>query len=208
MSYQTLIDYIIKEGERRKEGLLAEARQKADVMLAELDIKIAGRREDVIRSLKKELGEYRVKEINKARFQAKSFAASAQGRVIEEVFKEAANAFQSIAEGSSYPSILKGLLIEGLQAIKGEVHVKANSRDCHIIKDILKDMALTTLTDFKVVSVNEDDRIKAGVEILSQDKCVTVINTLWSRFDKVKEDLMPSMREILFGNNSDAAMLQ
>lgn len=208
MSYQTLIDYIIKEGDRRREELLSEARQKADVMLAELDIKIAGRREDAIRNLKTELGEYRVKEINKVRFQAKSFAASAQGRVIEEVFKEAANAFQSIAEGASYPSILKGLLIEGLQAIKGEVHVKANSRDCHIIKDILKDMALTAHTDCKVVSVNEDDRIKGGVEILSQDKCVSVINTLWSRFDKVKEDLMPAMREILFGNKSDAAMLQ
>lgn len=199
MSYQTLIDYIIKEGDRRREELLSEAQQKAAVMLAELDIKIAGRRKDAIRNLKKELGEYRVKEINKARFQAKAFTASAMGDVIDEVFKETSKSFYSITEGPSYPSILKSLLIEGLQAIKGEVHVKANSRDCHIIKDILKDIALTALENCKVISLNSDDSIKGGVEILSQDKCISVINTLWSRFDKIKVDIMPDMREILFG---------
>ncbi|MBI5194326.1 MAG: hypothetical protein HZA08_12925 [Nitrospirae bacterium] len=199
MSYDILIDYILKEGDKRRDELLSEAGQKAAVMLAELDIKIAGRREDAIRNIKKELEGYRIKELNKARFQAKSFAASAQGEVIEEVFKEAAFVFQSIAEGPSYPSILKSFLIEGLQAIEGEVHVKTNSRDCHIIKDILKDIALTALANCEVISINSDDSIIGGVEILSQDKCVTVINTLWSRFDKVKEDLMPDMREILFG---------
>lgn len=204
MSYETLIDYIIKEGDRRSEELLSEARQKAAVMLTELDIKIAGRRDVAFRNLKTEIEVYRVKELNKARFKAKAFIAAAMGDVIDEVLNETSKLFYSITEGPSYPSILKSLLIEGLQAIKGEIHVKANSRDCQIIKDILKDMAITTLTDCKVVSVNEDDRIKGGVEILSQDKCVTVINTLWSRFDKAKEDIMPDMREILFGKNSDA----
>jgi len=42
------------------------------------------------------------------------------------------------------------------------------------------------------------ERIKGGVEILSEDKRVAVINTLWSRWEKVREELMPEVRKILF----------
>ena len=42
------------------------------------------------------------------------------------------------------------------------------------------------------------ERIKGGVEILSEDKRVAVINTLGSRWEKVKEELMPEVRKILF----------
>ncbi len=46
------------------------------------------------------------------------------------------------------------------------------------------------------------ERIKGGVEILSEDKRVAVINTLWSRWEKVREELMPEIRKLLFDNDN------
>ena len=46
------------------------------------------------------------------------------------------------------------------------------------------------------------ERTKGGVEILSEDKRVAIINTLWSRWEKVREELMPEIRTILLDNDN------
>lgn len=46
------------------------------------------------------------------------------------------------------------------------------------------------------------ERIKGGVEILSEDKRIAIINTLWSRWEKVREELMPEVRKILLDNDN------
>ena len=201
MSYDVLIDHIIKEAEKRREEILAEVRKKADAMLTELGNRIEELRERAFSNVKKDLDEYRVKELNRARHRGKTFIFAAKGEVVDEVIKEVNNAFHSIIKGPAYLSILKNLLREGLQEVKGKVHVIANSRDCPMIKEILKGI---TVTGCEVLSVKEDDRINAGVEMLSYDNSISVINTLWSRFDKVREDMMPELRQILFTDKNDA----
>ncbi|MBI5199571.1 MAG: hypothetical protein HZA09_06120 [Nitrospirae bacterium] len=201
MSYDVLIDHIIKEAEKKREEILAEVRKKADAMLTGLGNMIEELKARAFSNVKKDLDEYRVKELNKARHRGKAFISIAKGEVVDEVFKEVDNAFHSIIEGPAYPSILKNLLIEGLQGVKGKVHVIANSRDCPLIKEILKGISVTGC---EVLSVKGDDRINAGVEVLSYDNSFSIINTLWSRFDKVREDMMPQLREILFTDKNDA----
>lgn len=201
MSYDVLIDHIIKEAEKKKEDILAEARKKVDAMLTELGNRIEDMRAGALSNVKKEIEGYRVKELNKARHRGKAFISTAKGEVVDEVFKEVDNAFHSIIESPAYPLILKNLLMEGLKDVNGKVHVIANSRDCPRVKDILKDISLT---GYEVLSVKEDERVSGGVEILSYDNSISIINTLWSRFDKVREDMMPELREILFTDKNDA----
>jgi len=201
MSYDVLIDHIIKEAEKRREEILTEVRKKADAMLTELGNRIEELRERAFSNVKKDLDEYRVKELNRARHRGKTVIFAAKGEVVDEVIKEVNNAFHSIIKGPAYPSILKNLLREGLQEVKGKVHVIANSRDCPMIEEILKGISVTGC---EVLSVKEDDRINAGVEMLSYDNSISIINTLWSRFDKVRDDMMPELREILFTDKNDA----
>jgi vacuolar-type H+-ATPase subunit E/Vma4 len=201
MSYDVLIDHIIEEAGKRRGEILAEARKKADAMLMELKDMVDHIQERAFSNVKKDLDDYRVKELNRARHRGKAFISAAKGEVVDAVFKEVDNAFHSIIEGPAYPSILKNFLTEGLQEVKGKVHVIANSRDCPLVKDILKDVSFTGC---EVLSVKEDDRINAGVEMLSYDNSISIINTLWSRFDKVREDMMPQLREILFTDKNDA----
>ncbi|MEK6560262.1 MAG: V-type ATP synthase subunit E family protein, partial [Nitrospirota bacterium] len=100
--------------------------------------------------------------------------------------------------GSSYPVILLQLLIEGLKHIQGRVEVVVNSKDITLIRSYLKDKDINIET-CDVISVNSDDRIKGGIEIISEDNSVSILNTVWSRLEKVREDVMPEIGDILFG---------
>lgn len=199
MAYDTLIDHIIKEAEGKKEEILSEARKKADAMLSDLDKRRGELRERAFRGLELELEEYRVKEINRAHLKCKAILTLAKEKVIEDLHRDLYSALKSIEEGPSYPAILRRLLIEGFKELKGKVFVLANSRDCQLIKDFLKDANLTCC---EVVSVSPDDRVKGGIEILAHDKSISITNTIWSRFEKVKEDLMPEVGQILFPPSS------
>lgn len=195
MAYDVLTDYIITEGEKRREEILAEARKKADAMLAELGKKIEELRQKAFSEIEKELAEYRIKGLNRMRLKGDMLISIAKGEVIDELYREVNSSLQTIIEGPSYPAILQQLLMEGLQGMRGKVYVQVNSGDNSLIEDILKDRVITNC---EVISIASDDRIKGGVEILSHDKSISIINTLWSRFDKVKEELMPEIGKILF----------
>lgn len=164
MAYDVLIEYIIEEGETRGEQILAEVREKADALLSDFEKRIEDLRQKAANGLEKELTEYRMQVLNRARLKGKAIIAIAKGEIVDEVYREVDSSLQAMIEGPSYPAILDRLLAEGLDEMRGKVTV---------------------------------ERIKGGVEILSEDKRVAVINTLWSRWEKVREELMPEIRTIL-----------
>ena len=198
MSYEALAAHIINEGEKKASEIMAKARENADAMKAGIDTELKIRRENAYQELKQEIAGYRIKKLNIARLRASAILAEAKGDVIVDVFKECDSALQSILEGSSYPVILLQLLIEGLKHIQGRVEVVVNSKDVTLIRSFLKDKDINIET-CDVISVNGDDRIKGGIEIISEDNSVSIVNTVWSRLEKVREDVMPEIGVILFG---------
>ena len=169
MAYDVLIEYIIEEGETRSEQILAEAREKADVLLSVVEKRIEDLRQQAASGLEKELTGYRMQVLNRAHLKGTAIIAIAKGEIVDEVYREVDSSLQAMIEGPSYPVILERLLAEGLDEMRGKVTV---------------------------------ERIKGGVEILSEDKRVAIINTLWSRWEKVREELMPEIRTILLDNDN------
>lgn len=198
MSYGALIVHIINEGDNRASDILAKARENADAMKARIAAELKTRRENAYHELQKEIAGIRIQELNMARLKASAILAEAKGDVIVNVFKECDSALQSILEGSSYPVILLQLLIEGLKHMQGRVEVAVNSKDATLIRSFLKDKDINIET-CEVISVNGDDRIKGGIELISEDNSVSILNTVRSRLEKVREDVMPEIGEILFG---------
>ena len=80
----------------------------------------------------------------------------------------------------------------------GRVGVVVNSRDVSIIRSFLNDKNINIET-CDVISVSGDDRIRGGIEIISEDKSMSIVNTFRSRLEKVRADVMPEIGEILFG---------
>lgn len=168
MAYDVLIEHIIREGDAEGEQILADARKKANALLADVEKRIGDLHQQAASGLEKELSGYRVQVLNRARLKGNAFMTLAKGEILEEVCQGVSDALQAIIEGPSWPAILDRLLAEGLDEMGGKVTV---------------------------------ERIEGGVEILSEDKRVAVINTLWSRWKKVREELMPEIRKILFDND-------
>ncbi len=200
MSYDVLIDYIIKEGEKRSEEILAEARKKADAMLSEVGKNIEDLRQKANKGLEKEITECKVRELSRAHLKSMAFLSVAKGEIIDEMYREIRCALQAIIDSPLYPEILQPLFIEGLQEMRGRVTVLANSRDSDFIEHLLKDAAPAFITSSRceIISVIPDERITGGIEILSEDKSISIINTLWSRLEKVKDEVMPEIGKILF----------
>ena len=169
MAYDVLIEHIIKEGEAEGEQILAEAREKAAVLLSDFEKRIEDLRQQAASGLEKELTGYRRQVLNRARLKGNAFMAIVKGEIMDEVYRGVSDALQTMIEGPSYPAILDRLLAEGLDEMRGKVTV---------------------------------ERIKGGVEILSEDKRVAIINTLGSRWKKAKEELMPEIRTILLDNDN------
>ena len=198
MSYGALIDYIINEGDNKASDIMGKARENADAMKSRIAAELKTKRENAYNELQKDIAGNRIKELNIARLKASAILAEAKGDVIVDVFKECDSALQSILGGSSYPVIILQLLIEGLKHIQGRVEVVVNSKDVTLIRSFLKDKDINIET-CDVISVNGDDRIKGGIEIISEDNSVSIVNTVWSRLEKVREDVMPEIGVILFG---------
>ena len=80
----------------------------------------------------------------------------------------------------------------------GRVGVVVNSRDITLIRSFLNDKNINIET-CDVISVSGDNRIRGGIEIISEDKSMSIVNTFRSRLEKVRADVMPEIGEILFG---------
>ena len=198
MSYEALTAHIINEGEKKASEIMAKARENADVMKAGIDAELKIRRENAYHELKEEIAGYRIKKLNMARLMASAVLAEARGDVIADVFRECDSALQSISESAKYPAILLQFLVEGLKNMHGRVGVVVNSRDVSIIRSFLNDKNINIET-CDVISVSGDDRIRGGIEIISEDKSMSIVNTFRSRLEKVRADVMPEIGEILFG---------
>ena len=98
------------------------------------------------------------------------------------------NAFMAVAKGEIMDEVCQGVS-DALQAI-----IEGPSYPA-----ILDRLLAEGLDEMRGKATVE--RIKGGVEILSEDKRVAVINTLGSRWEKVREELMPEIRKILFDND-------
>lgn len=100
-------------------------------------------------------------------------------------------------KGNAFMAVVKGEIMEEVcQEVSDALQAIIEGPSWPAILDRLLAEGLDEMGGKVIV-----ERIKGGVEILSEDKRVAVINTLWSRWEKVREELMPEIRNILFDND-------
>ncbi|KAA0197520.1 putative ATPase H+ transporting lysosomal 31 kDa V1 subunit E [Fasciolopsis buskii] len=109
-----------------------------------------------------------------------------------------------------YEACIRGLITQSLlQLLEPEVVVKCRASDQELVQTVLP----SCLSAYKQM-VNTDCRVAiakeylpessaGGVELSSKDGRIKVVNTLESRLDQISEQMMPQLREILFGVNEN-----
>ena len=134
--------------------------------------------------------------------------------LLTSLMKEASSKCKMVASGQNYPQLLQKLIVQGLIKIEElEVTVYCRKEDVATVKKIIP-AAVKEYVDIMqkesgvkldpMVKVNEDrskdlpESSNGGVKLTALDGRIVCDNTMSSRLALVYEELMPSIRAILF----------
>lgn len=129
---------------------------------------------------------------------------------IKTVLDDARRRLGAVTQNQSqYEGVLKNLIAQALfQMIEPNVVIRCRQKDLALVEAVVPQ----AVAEFKNV-VKKDCSVKidqehflpsdicGGVEILAQKGKIKIVNTLESRLDLVGQQMLPEIREILFGKN-------
>mmetsp|Transcript_4640 Transcript_4640/g.5581 ORF Transcript_4640/g.5581 Transcript_4640/m.5581 type:complete len:222 (-) Transcript_4640:264-929(-) len=149
-----------------------------------------------------EIGECRVKKMK------------IRDELLQTLLKEGGAKLAVVAKGQNYPQLLQKLIVQGLIKIEEkEVTIYCRSEDVDTVSKILPDAVKeyvdimeneSTVKLEPVVTLNQDrnkdlaDDTYGGIMLTAVQGKIVCDNTLASRLNLVYEELLPSIRAILF----------
>jgi len=110
---------------------------------------------------------------------------------------------------TGYKKLLEGLIVQGLyQLIEDNVTIRCRQKDVAHVQDVLEkavsSFKAATQRDTKVIIDNINflsPELAGGVELIAQSGKIKVENTLESRLELLCQQMLPEMKEMLFGAN-------
>jgi V-type H+-transporting ATPase subunit E len=152
-----------------------------------------------------EIGECRVKKMK------------IRDQLLNNLVAEAGAKCAVVARGQNYPQLVQKLIVQGLIKIEeNEVIVYCRTEDVPVVQSILKAAVQEYVEILKresgitlqpVVTLNTDrskdlnEKTYGGVVLTALNSKIVCDNTLASRLKLVYEELLPSIRALLFPDN-------
>lgn len=135
----------------------------------------------------------------------------AQDDHIKGILDEAVQRLGKVTEDKArYEQVLIGLITQGLfQLLESSVSIRCRQQDLAIVKKV-KDAAVEDYkkSTKKTTDVTVDEQTflpsdcAGGVELLAKQGRIKVVNTLESRLEMMSKQMMPEIRQTLFGANT------
>lgn len=140
----------------------------------------------------------------------------AQDDHIKGILDEAVKRLGEVTKDTPrYEQVLKGLITQGLfQLLEPAVTVRCRQQDLSLVKKV----KVAAIEDYKnatkkttEITVDEQSFLPAdcagGIELLAKQGRIKVVNTLESRLEMMSRQMMPEIRETLFGVNERRVFL-
>ncbi|XP_068711803.1 V-type proton ATPase subunit E-like [Montipora foliosa] len=135
----------------------------------------------------------------------------AQDDHIKSILDDAVKRLGEVTKDTSrYEQVLRGLITQGLfQLLEPAVSIRCRQQDLNIVKKVKE----ASVEDYKnstkkttEVTVDEQSFLPSdcagGIELLAKQGRIKVVNTLESRLEMMSRQMMPEIRETLFGVNT------
>lgn len=135
----------------------------------------------------------------------------AQDDHIKSILDDAVKRLGEVTKDTSrYEQVLRGLITQGLfQLLEPAVSIRCRQQDLNIVKKVKEG----SVEDYKnstkkttEVTVDEQSFLPSdcagGIELLAKQGRIKVVNTLESRLEMMSRQMMPEIRETLFGVNT------
>uniref|UniRef100_A0A1A9ZHJ1 V-type proton ATPase subunit E n=1 Tax=Glossina pallidipes TaxID=7398 RepID=A0A1A9ZHJ1_GLOPL len=144
--------------------------------------------------------------LNQARLEVLKVREDHVASVLEEARKRLGEITKNKAE---YKQVLEKLILQALfQTMEKSVILRCRQADVDLIKEILPSVInyyKDIIGDDIEIAVDRDNHLSSnlcgGIEIIALNGRVKVPNTLESRLDLIAQQLVPEIRNALFGRN-------
>jgi len=116
---------------------------------------------------------------------------------------------QITADPARYGTVLQALIVQGLfQLLESQVTIRCRQADVSVVQGVLSaaQQQFQEATKGKAVTLKIDDtflpaNVCGGVEMHTKGNRIRVTNTLESRLDLLASQMLPEVRNALFGRN-------
>lgn len=197
MSEKELLKALEEDARRECAAILENASKEAEAVVQGVVKELERSRAERFENMKVSIELQRMRMSAGAKLRAKGLALNQRQAAIAKVLRCAHNRFKQIPKDKAYPDILKRLLSEAVDNwrnyMKGEkALIAASKEDASVFK------SLKHIADCEIIP-DERGRMSPGVIIISKDKRYKVTNTLESRLDKARPELVSIIDRALFG---------
>lgn len=133
-----------------------------------------------------------------ARLKAKNAVITEKEKIAEKALAIAEERLGDLRSREDYPSILEGLIEEGLSRISGRISVHVDPADEAVANTVMQKLGL----DY---DLHTDIQTVGGAVVSYADGRVRIINTVEERLNRAREKLRMQVSGILFGEEVGAA---
>jgi len=135
---------------------------------------------------------------------------------IESILTEARNQLTAVSQDTArYQELLLGLITQGLfQLLEDRVIIQCREADKQLVQAVVPEAIArfkdATKRDVEIYISDKrhlDEDSCGGVKMTSQSGNITVENTLNARLAMIGQQMMPEIREVIFGKNMNRKFL-
>jgi V/A-type H+-transporting ATPase subunit E len=194
MSYEEFIKAIERDAAKERENVLNDARIEADKIIKDTEAELKRLKDERINKLKVSSEKDRILTITRAEREARMFLLSAREEILSELFIKAERKIFELKKGGKYSDILKRLFRETVD--KGREEIDTDELIVYISEDDLHLLRDTEVS--QGIEIKTGKEVAEGVIVASRDDRFKLINTLKSRMERAKMDLLPLLNRMLF----------
>ena len=193
MSHQDLINALLQDGKRQCEQIIEKARADAEGIIKNTEKELEERKRGLLNKIEADIKIKSVQIINRANINANGKILKAKYEAIEDIFQKATERFFEIKNENKYLSIFEKLCKEVLGDIKGETKVIMCREDASLFNKLFPDIKA------EIAPVNSSNIF--GIELITKNGSVIIKNTLNSRLEKIKPEIMFELNNFIFGKS-------
>lgn len=191
MSHQDLIRALLQDGRRQCGQIIEKAKADAEEIVKNAERELERQKKEYLDKIETDIKIKSVEVINRAKINANGRILKGKYEAIENIFQKATEEFLEIKNEKKYLSIFEKLCKEVLGDIKGETKVIMDREDVGLFKRLFPDI------NAEIAPVNSSKVL--GIELITKNGSVIIKNTLISRLEKIKPELMLELNNLLFG---------
>lgn len=202
MSSEALKEEIRRTAAQNADSVLASAKTEAAKILAEAETQAAKIAESRVLDSQRLFDQVEASEAAKARMECARNLSSAQGRCVEDVFREAESRVYSLpsSDQARYKRALTRYVEEGREQLgDSRLVVVAREQDRGLVKDAIQGLAGGSGEGRPLEYSISPDTLEArgGVILHTEDMRIYYVNTLDSRVKKAREELRAKILDVL-----------